>query len=362
MKYIDEFRDKRLIRLVAGNVEKTVDPKRCYRFMEVCGTHTMSIARYGLKHLLPSNIKLLSGPGCPVCVTPTSFIDKAVSYSGLKDVVIATFGDMMKVPGSESSLEKVRSERGNIKVVYSTLDALSLAVKNPNKRIIFLGVGFETTAPTIAAAIKEAKERGIDNFFVLSGHKIMPPALKALIEDRNLNLDGFILPAHVSTIIGSRPYGFISRSYNIPCVIAGFEPLDIMQGIYMLIRQVSQEEPKVEIQYERVVRPSGNKLAQSILKDVFKVADSEWRGLGLIPKSGLAIRREFSSLDSEKNFEIKPVKRIGDKKGCICGEILKGLKTPPDCRLFDRGCSPEHPIGPCMVSSEGTCSAWYTYK
>jgi len=361
MKYIDEFRDKDLIRSIAEKIKGIASSNKSYRFMEVCGTHTMSIARFGLRHILPSNVKLLSGPGCPVCVTPTSFIDKVVSYAELEDVIITTFGDMIKVPGSKSSLENVRSERGNVKVVYSTTDALKLAAKNPNKKIIFLGIGFETTAPTIAAAIKEAKNKRIDNFFILSGHKIMPPALKALIYDKDLNLDGFILPAHVSTIIGSKPYSFISKEYGIPCVIAGFEPLDVMQGIYMLIRQVQEERPKVEIQYNRVVKPAGNRLAQDILGEVFRVIDSEWRGLGVIPKSGLAIKRGFSNIDAEKNFKVKIPKSVMDRKGCICGEVLKGLKEPEACRLFGKACTPQNPVGPCMVSSEGTCSAWYAY-
>jgi len=362
MKYVDEFRDKERIKLLADNIRATLDPDREYRFMEVCGTHTMAIARFGLKHILPENIKLLSGPGCPVCVTPTSYIDKAASYAEMADTIIATFGDMMKVPGSRTSLEKVRSERGNVKSVYSTIDALKLASENPDKRIIFLGVGFETTAPTIAAAIKGAKTRKIDNFFVLCGHKIMPPALEALLKDKDVMLDGFILPAHVSAIIGSRPYGFISKEYNMACAITGFEPLDIMQGIYMLIKQLTDKDPKIDIQYNRVVKPSGNKLAQAILKEVFETVDSEWRGLGTIPGSGLAIRKKFSSIDAEKNFKIPPIKSTGKDKGCICGEVLKGIKTPGDCRLFGKACTPERPVGPCMVSSEGSCSAEYLYK
>ncbi|MBL7069034.1 MAG: hydrogenase formation protein HypD [Candidatus Omnitrophica bacterium] len=361
MKYIDEYRDKRLIKILADEIKKAAE-RREYRFMEVCGTHTMAIARFGLKALLPPNVRLLSGPGCPVCVTPTSYIDKAISYSGLRDVVIATFGDMVNVPGSRSSLREVRSERGNVKIVYSALDALGLAVKHPDKKIVFLGIGFETTAPTIAAAIKEAKKKRIKNFFVLCGHKVMPPALKALISDRDVNLDGFILPAHVSAIIGSRPYGFISKSYKIPCVIAGFEPLDIMQGIYMLIRQVVKKDPIVEIQYDRVVRPTGNRLAQLLMKEVFKTADSEWRGIGVIPASGLAIKKDFRSFNSEENFKIRLPKRPRDKKGCICGEVLKGKRVPTDCRLFGKGCTPGHPVGPCMVSSEGACSAYFMYK
>ena len=360
MKYIDEYRDKDLIRAIAEKIKHRAGSKREYKFMEVCGTHTMAIARFGLKGLLPPNIKLLSGPGCPVCVTPTGFIDKAISLSKMKDVVITTFGDMIKVPGTSSSLEKAKSEGAEVKIVYSTLDALTIAKNNPAKKIIFLGVGFETTAPTIAASIIEAKDKKIENFSVLSGHKIMPPALKALVDDKDLALNGFILPAHVSTIIGSKPYAFVAKDYKIPCAIAGFEPLDIMQGIYMLVKQSVEKKPKIEIQYDRVVKPSGNKLAQDILKKVFKVADSEWRGLGIIPKSGLSIKNKYSKFNAEKNFKIK-IPKTKDNKACICGEVLKGKKTPGDCKLFGKGCTPEHPIGACMVSSEGTCSAWYAY-
>lgn len=362
MKYVDEYRDKKIIKEVADSVKKAVDPGKEYRFMEVCGTHTMAIAKFGLKHLLPPNVKMLSGPGCPVCVTPASFIDKAIAYARLDDVIITTFGDMIKVPGSDTSLEKARSERGNIKIVYSPLDAVEVAIKNPEKRVVFLGVGFETTAPTIAAAIVKAKKKNVRNFSVLSGHKTMPAALKALISDEKLSLDGFILPAHVSAIIGSRPYGFISSDYNIPCVIAGFEPLDIMQGIYMLIDQILKKKPQVEIQYDRVARPDGNTAAQKILDDVFDVVDSEWRGLGTIPGSGLAIRKEFSGLDAENIFSAVPVRKTHKDERCICGEVLKGLKEPKDCRLYSRACTPEHPIGPCMVSSEGTCSAWFLHS
>ncbi len=362
MKYIDEYRDKRLIKAMAREIESLADKDRSYSFMEVCGTHTMAIARFGLKTLLPSNVKLLSGPGCPVCVTPIDFIDKAVAYAGIKDVIVTTFGDMLKVPGSKSYLELARSEGGDVRAVFSTLDALDIAAKDPKKRVVFLGVGFETTAPTIAAAINQAKKMKINNFSVLAGNKVMPPALKALVCDKDIKLDGFILPAHVSAIIGPGPYGFIARDHKIPCAIAGFEPLDIMQGIYMLLRQIRKKAPKVEIQYKRVVKPSGNRLAQKLLKDVFIPSDSRWRGLGIIPGSGLGIRKEFSAFDSENKIKIKLPKEAPDNKRCLCGEILKGKNLPPDCALYGKACTPERPIGPCMVSSEGTCSAYYLYK
>ena len=362
MKYIEEYRNKRLIAAVAEKINREADKDRGYGFMEVCGTHTMAIARFGLKSLLPPNIKLLSGPGCPVCVTPTDYIDKAVAYAGIKDMIVTTFGDMMKVPGSRSSLEIARSEGGDVRAVFSTLDALDVAAKNKQKRVVFLGVGFETTAPTIAAAINRAKKMKINNFSVLAGNKTMPPALKALVDDKDIKLDGFILPAHVSAIIGSRPYGFIAKDHKIPCAIAGFEPLDIMQGIYMLLRQIRKKLPMVEIQYKRVVKPSGNTLAQKLLRDVFIPSDSRWRGLGVIPGSGLGIRKEFSAFDSEKKIEVKLPKEAPDNRRCLCGEILKGKSLPTDCALYGKACTPERPVGPCMVSSEGACSAYYLYN
>ncbi len=364
MRYLDEYRDRKRVAGAAEAIKTAADRRRVYRFMEVCGTHTMSIARFGLKGLLPGNIKLLSGPGCPVCVTPVSYIDKAIAYARTDGVIVATFGDMVRVPGTVSSLRRARSEGADVKVVYSPLDALKLAQENPESRVVFLGVGFETTAPTIAAAIREARTAGLDNFYVLSGHKVMPPALQALLEGGGVNIDGFILPAHVSAIIGSGPYAFISERYGIPCVIAGFEPLDIMQGICMLTEQIKRGSPSVEIQYERVARPSGNKAAQEIQRDVFSETDSEWRGLGVIPKSGLSIRKKYGRFDAERQLDINSVERGAwsverKRKGCVCGQVLKGMKEPSDCAHFGRACTPEDPLGPCMVSSEGACSAWY---
>ncbi len=362
MKYVDEFRDKGIIKEMATKIKEAALPKARYRFMEVCGTHTMSIARFGLREILPKNVELISGPGCPVCVTSASYIDKAISLSKMDKVIVATFGDMLKVPGQDGSLEEARGRGSRVKIVYSTLDALELARKNPEMKIVFLGVGFETTVPTIAAAIKKAKEERIDNFFVLSSHKTMPNALKAIVSDASLGLNGFIMPAHVSTIIGASPYNFIAKKYKIPCVITGFEPLDIMQGIYMLIEQILKNKPQVEIQYSRVVKSTGNRLAQKMINDVFKECDCEWRGLGVIPKSGLCIKDKFAGFDAEKAFNIKIPKESAPKKGCICGDILKGKLSPDNCRSFAKECTPQHPIGPCMVSSEGTCSAWYQYR
>ena len=354
MKYVDEYSNTQLIQKLINKIHK-----KCHNLpneitlMEVCGTHTMSIFRSGLRQLLPKNIRLLSGPGCPVCVTPNQYMDKAIAYARRNDVIIATFGDMMKVPGSSSSLQKERTNGRNIVILYSALDALKIAKENPNKKIIFLGIGFETTAPTLASTIKIAKENNIKNFFIFSGHKLIPPAIKALIATKELHLDGFILPGHVSTIIGSMPYEFIP----IPSVITGFEPLDIVQGILMLI---SQTTPKIETQYKRCVKKEGNPKALSLMKEVFKTTDSVWRGIGNIPFSGLKIREDFSGFDSEANIEVD-VEETKEAKECICGEILQGIKTPLDCKLFRKTCTPENPLGACMVSSEGTCSAYYKY-
>ncbi len=329
--------------------------------MEVCGTHTDTFFKFGLKTLLPKNVNLISGPGCPVCVTDASYIDNAISLAGSKDVIITTFGDMMKVPGSSSSLYKERARGGDVRIVYSTLDALRIAECHPSKKVIFLGVGFETTAPTIGMAILEAKKKKIKNFFIYSAHKLIPPALKCLLKDSEACIDGFILPAHVSTIIGADAYDFLKR-FNVPCVIAGFEPLDMLQGIAMLLNQLKSKRPKVEVQYNRVVKKAGNKKAQRVLKKVFRVSDSIWRGIGNIPRSGLKIANEFSSFDAEKHFNIKRVTSSpGYEKHCLCGEILKGKNIPPDCRLFAKICTPEDPKGPCMVSSEGSCSIHYKY-
>ena len=357
MKYIDEFRDRRLIDKVAGEIRKTVDVNRIYNFMEVCGTHTMAIFRFGLRDILPRNINLISGPGCPVCVTPNEFIDKAIALSRKKDLVITTFGDMLKVPGSYSSLEKERAGGSSVKIVYSSMDALELARKYPDKEIIFLGIGFETTAPTVAQSIVAAKREKINNYSVLCGHKTMPEALKILTDEPELTVDGFLLPGHVSAIIGPEPYEFLVRRGK-SCVITGFEPLDILQAILMLLRQ---DTPKVEIQYTRIINKAGNALAKKIIKKVFEKNSSVWRGIGAIKNSGLKIRREFARFDTELKFRPK-IARPKENKVCICGDVIRGIRQPPECKLFGKRCRPEDPVGACMVSSEGTCAAYYKYS
>jgi len=357
MKYVDEFRDKTLIDKLAGEIRAAVEPDRAYNFMEVCGTHTMNIFRFGLKDILPKNIRLISGPGCPVCVTPNEFIDKAVWLANRDGVIIATFGDMFKVPGSRSSLEREKALGAHIKMVYSSIDALSLAKRSADKEVVFLGIGFETTAPTVAQSILTAKKEKVNNYSVLCGHKTMPEALKVLAEDKSVNIDGFLLPGHVSAIIGRKPYEFLAGRFGKRCVIAGFEPVDILQAILMLIRQ---KAPKVDIQYTRIINKSGNTLAQKTTGKVFEKIKSMWRGIGIIEGSGLKIRDEFSEFDAESKFNPK-AELPREDKGCFCGQILRGLKTPLDCRLFGKICKPEHPVGACMVSSEGTCAAYYRY-
>lgn len=359
MRYVDEFRDSVLIKKILKDISELGFNEEI-SLMEVCGTHTMSIHRHGIPALLPKNIRLISGPGCPVCVTPDDYIDKAIEYARLKNCIVVTFGDMLKVPGSHSSLQLEKANGGHIEVVYSALDAIKIAQDNPDKKVIFLGIGFETTAPTIAASTLEAKRRDIKNYFVFSAAKTMPAPLKVLAEDEEIKIDGFILPGHVSTIIGSRAYEFIPDDYGIACVIAGFEPVSILEGIYMLLLQIKEGIQKVQIQYRWVVRPEGNPKAREVLFEVFKPYDSQWRGLGLVEASGLKIKDEYKSFDAEANIEVKTKKPV-ERKGCICGEIIKGKKLPMDCGLFGKACVPESPFGPCMVSSEGTCSAYYKY-
>ncbi len=357
MKYVDEFRDRKLIGKVARQIRNAVEPGRAYNFMEVCGTHTMAIFRFGLKSILPANINLISGPGCPVCVTPNTFLDKALALSNIKDVVVTTFGDMFRVPGSYSSLEKEKAQGASVRMVYSTEDSLEFARAMRGKEIVFLGVGFETTAPTVAQSILKAQKEGIKNYSVLCGHKTMPQVLKALVEDGDINVDGFLLPGHVSAIIGTRPYGFLAGQYDKRCVVAGFEPLDIMEAILMLVRQ---DSPKVELQYTRIIDKDGNRLAQKAISKVFEGAPSEWRGMGVIKNSGLKIRNKYSDFDAEERFDIK-IKRPKENRSCICGDVLKGRMTPPGCKLFGKVCTTENPVGACMVSSEGACAAYYKY-
>jgi hydrogenase expression/formation protein HypD len=358
VKFISEFRDSELAQGLISDIRGK--SKQKVRLMEFCGGHTVAIFKYGIRQALPANIELVSGPGCPVCVTATSDIDKAIALAMVPGVIITSFGDMLRVPGSRASLQQARAAGADVRIVYSTLDALTIAQENPAKTVVFIGVGFETTAPTIAASVLQAKEQRIKNYSVLSLHKLCPPVIKTILDAGEVKLNGLICPGHVSAVTGSNAWEFVARDYGIPCVVAGFEPTDILQCVDMLVTQVENRRAKVEIAYKRGVTPEGNLQAQKIMRQVFEPCPANWRGMGKVPDSGLKLRQKFADFDAEVAFDIKPEPAV-EPKGCICGEILRGVKTPADCRLFRKVCSPENPVGPCMVSSEGSCSAYYLY-
>jgi len=328
--------------------------------MEVCGTHTVAIAKNALRELLPETVRLISGPGCPVCVTDSSDIDRYLYLAAQPNVITTTFGDMIRVPGTEQNLQELRAEGADVRIVYSTQDALELARKNPDQEVVFLGVGFETTVPTVAVSLETAKLQGIMNYSVLSLHKVVPPVLRLLAEDHELLVDAFLDPGHVCSIIGIEPLEFMARDYGLPGVVTGFEALDILEGIVMLLRQRAEGRSEIEIQYKRVVKAEGNPHAQKIVERVFEPVDASWRGIGLIPESGLGIRAEYSVWDAAKKFSL-PVFHAQETPGCRCGEVLKGRIYPTQCPLFGKGCTPMKPVGPCMVSSEGACAAYHQY-
>lgn len=358
MEIFDAFRDRVTVEKIAAEIRRISHKKIV--LMEVCGGHTMAIQKYGLPALLPDTVTLKSGPGCPVCVTSQSYINRAVAYCRLPDVILTTYGDLIRVPGSSSSLERERAEGRDIRIVYSSLDALQIAKENPGKKVIFLGVGFETTAPTTAATIMRAASSGIRNFFVYSAHKVMPPVMGRLV-DEGVKINGYIAPGHVSTITGSAIYRDIAGKYGLCCVISGFEPVDILKSVLMLVKQFETGKPKVEIEYKRAVLPEGNVKAQRMMYEVFTYRDDWWRGLDIIPDSGLGIREKYAGYDAERQFEVE-VEEVREDPDCICGEILKGLKNPRQCKLFARTCDPTHPLGACMVSHEGACHAYYRYS
>jgi len=358
LKFITEFRSSELAEGLISQIHRK--SKTSARFMEFCGGHTVTIFRYGIRRVLPSTIDMVSGPGCPICVTANADLDKAIALAQIPEVIIATFGDMLKVPGSHSSLQEVKANGADVRMVYSTMDALKIAEDNPGKSVVFLGIGFETTAPTIAASILQAEENGIKNYYILSLHKLCPPVIRAILDSGEVKLHGLICPGHVSAIIGSHPWEFIAQDYGIPCVVSGFEPLDILQCVNMLVAQIENGESKVEIAYRRGVRPEGNQQALKLMEEVFETCPAEWRGIGEVPDSGLKVRKEYQPFDAEVAFDIDPGSPY-EPEGCICGDILRGVKTPLDCRLFGKVCTPESPVGPCMVSSEGSCSAYYLY-
>lgn len=354
------FRDPMLARELIERIH-TLAGSTSINLMEVCGTHTMSIGRYGFRSVMPAGVRLLSGPGCPVCVTANQDIDHAIALARLDRTVIATFGDMMRVPGSSASLASEKAAGADVRIVYSPLDALNIAEHNPDDNVIFIGVGFETTTPTIAAAILEAEERSLTNFSVFCAHKSTPAALRAIASDPKTRIDGFILPGHVSTITGLAPYDFLVRQFHTPGVVTGFEPVDILEGIERLVSMIVAGTPRVENAYRRGVNNKGNPVARNMVAQVFEPCDAVWRGLGTIPDSGLRIRPRYARFDARERFDV-PVERTVEPHGCRCGDVLRGRITPHGCPLFGRHCTPEHPTGPCMVSSEGSCAAYYRFR
>jgi hydrogenase expression/formation protein HypD len=352
------YRDPGLSRQLIAEIHRV--SQRPIRLMEVCGTHTVSIFRHGIRDLLPDTISLVSGPGCPVCVTAQGEIDAFIRTARQPDVIMTTFGDLMRVPGSASSLEKERAEGRDVRIVYSAMDALTIARENPAQQVVFLGVGFETTIPTIAATIWVAEQTHVTNFCVFSAHKIVPPALSALMAPGMADIDGFILPGHVSVIIGLDAYRPFFEQYRIPCVVAGFEPADILLAVRMLVDQIKSGAARLENAYSRAVDDQGNRKARDIMNQVFEPADAIWRGLGPIAHSGLRLRKSFERFDAEKRMTI-PIAEVDEPPGCACGEVLTGNKIPPACPLYKTRCTPMNPVGPCMVSTEGTCAAYFRY-
>jgi len=358
MEHTAAYRDATLARSLIQQIKNA--GRRPARLMEVCGTHTVSIFRSGIRSVMPETISLLSGPGCPVCVTDQSDIDAFIALSDIKDVIVTTFGDLMRVPGSGTSLQQQKGEGRDIRVVYSTMDAMALAQKNSRKQVVFLGVGFETTAPTIAAAIKTAEEMGLSNFSVFAAHKRVPPALNALMQADAVKIDGFILPGHVSVVIGLQAYRPFFERYRVPCVVAGFEPVDILYAVQQLVDQIENNTPQLANAYGRAVAENGNPSARRLMAEIFDIGDAVWRGIGRIPRSGLYISAAYAAFDARRRFSLSvPASR--EPEGCACGEILTGAKTPPMCPLFRSRCTPSNPVGPCMVSTEGTCAAYFRY-
>ena len=355
------YGDPAAVRALAARIVRAAERlPRPVTFMEVCGTHTHAIAAAGLRRLLPPQVRLISGPGCPVCVTPVSYLDRAEALARRPGTLVCTFGDLMRVPSSQGSLEQVQGETGAVRVVYSPRDAVQLAREQPERLVVFLGVGFETTVPTVAAALAEAEAAGVDNFLVLPGHKVMPPPLRALAADPQVQLDGLLCPGHVSVIIGAQAYRFLAEEFGLGCAVVGFTPTDVLRGVLELVNQVVEGRPAVVNLYQRVVSEGGNRTAWAVVERFFEPADAVWRGLGEIPQSGLALRPQWQTRDASQ-LEVK-VEQPREPAGCRCGEVLKGAIDPPACPLFATACDPSTPVGACMVSSEGTCAAWYRHE
>jgi hydrogenase expression/formation protein HypD len=358
MRYVDEFRDPAKARALVKRIRSQAT--RPMTFMEFCGGHTHAILRHGIRHLLPETVDMRSGPGCPVCVTAAGELDRAIALANVPDAILTTFGDMIRVPGSTRSLQEAKATGADVRVVYSTLDALQIARENPSRPVIFLGVGFETTAPTVAASILQAEAEGIVNFYVYSVHKLTPPATRAILDAGEVRLSGILGPGHVTTIIGTQAWEFLARDYGLSCAVAGFEPLDILQGIEALVGRAVTDEPAVDNAYSRSVQPRGNQVALELMYRVFEVGPADWRGLGVVPASGLHLRPAYARFDAARAFPVE-VPPAQEPKGCRCGEVLRGVALPTDCRLFRRACTPLRPVGPCMVSAEGACAAYYAY-
>lgn len=363
MKYITEYRDPQIAKHLIAEIRKNVNPASFYRLMEFCGGHTHVISRYGLEDILPSNIRMIHGPGCPVCVMPIGRIDSAIELALDRKVILCTYGDTLRVPASNNlSLMKAKSLGGDIRMVYSPSDALTIAEENPDREVVFFGIGFETTTPPTAVAAKVAKAKNLKNFSIFCNHVLTPAAMRHILNTPNgVQIEGFVGPAHVSTVIGSKPYEEFANTYKKPVVIAGFEPLDMLQAILMLVRQINEGRAEVENEFTRAVKPEGNLKAIRLCQEVFSIRDSfEWRGLGSVPNSALKVSEEYRDMDAELKFDLE-YRKVPDNKACECGAILRGEKQPKDCRAFGTVCTPDHPIGSCMVSSEGACAAFYTY-
>ena len=362
MKFVDEYREPELISQTAAEIRRLADPHRHYRFMEVCGGHTHAIYRFGLKDLLPDNIDLVHGPGCPVCVLPMGRIDDGLSIASQPDVIFTAFGDMMRVPGTHGNPLEYKARGLDVRIIYSPVDALKLAKANPDKHVMFFAIGFETTAPSTALTVMRAKAEGIRNFSVFCNHVTIIPAIRAILDSPGMRIDAFIGPGHVSTVIGCRPYEWIAKNEGKPIVVSGFEPLDILQSVVMLLRQLREDHAIVENQYRRVVPWEGNRAALKAMAEVFALRSYfEWRGMGFISQSALRIRESYSEFDAEQRFDVPGV-RVTDPKAAQCGEVLKGVLKPAQCKLFGKECTPERPVGALMVSSEGACAAYHNYE
>ena len=361
MRFVDEFRDAGLGRALAGEILAAVEPGRHYKVMEVCGGHTHSIYKYGIDDLLPANVELVHGPGCPVCVIPMGRVDDGIALAHEPGVIFTCFGDMMRVPGSRGTLLEAKARGADVRMVYSPLDALRIAKSEPGRQVVFFAIGFETTAPSTALTLKRARAEGVENFSCMCNHVTIVPPLRALLDSPDLRLDGFIGPGHVSTVVGARPFEFIPADYGKPIVISGFEPLDVLQSVHMVLRQLAEGRGEVENQYRRVVPYDGNPGALAVLQEVFELRPHfEWRGLGFISSSALRLAPAYADHDAELRFDVPGV-RVADPKACQCGEVLKGVIKPWECKVFGTACTPERPIGTCMVSSEGACAAYYNF-